>query len=190
LLDVHTVLKGRTAVRHSAAIIRDIVLPSQLQLAAGNPPEIERPAFRAYRDQMVLESGSRNVLEQTLLEQVAMAHLAASRLLANAGLAETAEADSLRCAAAAKLMGEVRRTVVAIKELRSPPAPPNITVATTQQVSVHGNTATEMSAEVAKKTGAHSEEGSKDGPGANRLREIFSENGGGAAEPETVGAAD
>jgi hypothetical protein len=144
---------------------------------------------RATRDGLVLESGTKDVLEQTLIEQVALAHLASSRLLASAGLAEKAEADGIRCAAAAKLMGEVRRTVGAIKELRSPPAPPNITVATTQQVSVHGNTATDVSASATKKSASQSELRGNDVPGANRLREILGEDGSGAAEPETVGAA-
>jgi hypothetical protein len=92
--------------------------------------------------------------------------------------------------AAVKLLGEARRTIVAIKELRSPPSPSKITVATSQQVHVTASPATEPSADTAKKSDARSEQGSNNAPGTNRMRKILEEELGGAQEPAAVGAID
>ena len=176
--------RGAGSARRSP--IHEALIPAHLQLASGAHPEIDRPAYIAYRDELISEAKSHDVLEETLLEQIALAHLASSRLLANAGVASTAEGQGIFASAAAKLMAEVRRSIVAIKQLHSPPAPPNITVAARQEVHVTGNNG----AEAAEKSAARSEVGSINATGTNRMREIFSEDLGGAPEQTVIGAAD
>ena len=181
--------RGAGPARPSPNTIRDRLIPSLLQLASGAQQEIDGPTFKAYRDALVNEAGSRDILEQFMLESVALAHLASFHLLANAGVADTAEAAGIYASAAAKLMGELRRTIVAIQEMRRPPAPPNISIATTQRVNVTAN-GTEAATEPAKKTGPQSEVRSNDAPGINRMREILGQDIGRSPEPAVEGTFD
>lgn len=173
--------------RPSAVTIRDALIPALMQMAAGGHAEIDGATFRAYRDALVWEAKSHDVLEQVLLEQVALAHLATFQLQANAGVAKTPEAAGIYATAAAKLMGEIRRTIVAFKELRSPPPSPSTTIATTQQVNMSGSV---DGSHAEEKSSTRSEVGSNHAPGQNRLREILGEGLGRAEEPAVAGAAD
>jgi hypothetical protein len=181
--------RGAGPPRPSPNTIRDALIPSLLQLASGAGKEIDGPTFKAYRNALVKEAGSQDILEQFMLESVAVAHLASFHLLASAGVADTAEAAAIYAGVAAKLLGEVRRTIVAIKALRSPPSPPNITVAATQHVNVTASGA-ESATEPAKKTGRQSEVRSNDAPGLNRMREILGQDVSRAQEPAVEGAFD
>jgi hypothetical protein len=150
---------------------------------------LDAQTFRAYRDAMVREFGSRNLLEQTLIEQIVLAHLATFQLQASAGLAKTADEAGVYAATAAKLMGEIRRTIVALNELRSPAPPPNTIV--TQQVSI-GRTdppAREESARE-KATGSIELGDADEGPGANRLQRILGDGHPQTARPATPRCAD
>ena len=176
--------------RPGVILIRDLLIPMQIKLASGDvSPEIDVRAFELYRDAIVREAGSRDVLEQCLLEQVAAAHLASLCLQARCGIAQTPEAAGIYAASAAKLMGEMRRSIVAIKEMRSPTPPANITIAATQQVDVSGKAEPNADAGV-EKVEAQSEVGSNNAPGSSRMRQIFGEDDGRAQEPDAARTAD
>ena len=175
--------------RCSAVTIRDALIPAMMKLAAGGHPEIDGATFRTYRDAMVQEGDSRDVLEQTLLEQVALAHMASFHLQAKAGMASTAEGAGIYATAAAKLMGEIRRTIVAVKELRSPPPPPSVSITTTQQVNMHGKAETDIP-RPEEFVGTRSEVGSINAPGHNRIREILGQSPCRSEELAVAGTAD
>jgi hypothetical protein len=178
--------QGSRPSRPGPCVIRDALIPAMMQLASGSHHQIGGAEFKSYRDVLVREAGSQDVLEQTLLEQVALAHLSASQLLANAGLEKTSKAAGIYATAAAKLMGEVRRTVVAIKELRSPTPPASITIAATQQVNLTTKAETEVAA-AEEKMGSQSKLGSNNASGPNRIREILAADAGRAQEPAVAG---
>jgi hypothetical protein len=182
--------RGPDPASHDFKTIRDALIPAQLQLASGALLKIDGAAFKSYRDTLVREAKAQDVLEQTLLEQVALAHLASFRLLGLAGIGGTAEAEGIYGSTAAKLMGEVRRTIVAIKELRSPPSAPSISISATQQVNVTGNAVAESSAEAAEKSGTRSELGSNNATGPNRMREILGEDIGRTPQSAVARAVD
>jgi len=176
--------------RPGVLLIRDAFVPACLLSASGElPAEFDTKAFKSYRDALLREGGSRDVLEQCLLEQVAAGHLAALNLLSRCGRAQTPEAAGIYAVAAVKLMGESRRSIATIKGMRSPAPPANITIAATQQVNIAGKPEAEPD-QTPEKTHAHTELGSNNEPGSDRMRQIFGEGAGRAPEPAIAGTAD
>jgi hypothetical protein len=166
------------------------MIPALLQLASGALRDFDAPTFRAYRDALVWESKTQDVLEQLLVEQVAMAHIASFNFQACAATTASPEAVGIYAGVAVKLMGEMRRTIVAIKELRTPPAPPNITFSASQLVSVTKDETPSPDRTSSEKTGLQSELGGKHEPGHNRLHEILRASAGRPAHRETAEAVE
>jgi len=177
--------------RHGPNAIRDAFIPTMLQLASSiDPQQADAITFRAYRNSLVWEGGSQDILEQLLLEQVALAHISAFQLAANAGMAKEPAAAGIYAAAAAKLLGEARRTIIAIKDLHRPPAPPTGNIAVMQSVTVSGKNEADAPGGAAEKVGDQSKLGSNNAPGHNRWREMLGEDIGRAQEPAVARAAD
>jgi len=182
---------GVAPASHSPNVVRDGFIPVMMRLAAG-PSQIDGLTFRAYRDALVSEAEAQDVLEQMLLEQIALAHISTFYLQANTGMSKSPEAAGIYATAAAKLMAEVRRTIVALKELRTPRSPPTINVTASQQVNLNAKHDATAPGDAAEKTGARSEVGSKHdtAPRRDRLRDMFGEDSGRASEPAVARAAD
>jgi len=82
-------------------------------------PGASLESFILYVNQLLAESGNpTDPLERLLVEQVAMAHHAIGCLYVRAATAETLDQAKLYNAAAARLLGEFRRTVLALKKYR------------------------------------------------------------------------
>jgi len=180
---------GVAPASHSPNVVRDGFIPVMMRLAAG-PSQIDGLTFRAYRDALVSEAETQDVLEQMLLEQIALAHISTFYLQANTGMSKSPQAAGIYATAAAKLMAEVRRTIVALKELRTPRSPPTINVTASQQVNLNAKHDAAAPLDAAGKVGDQSKLGSNNAPGHNRLREMLGEDIGRAQEPAVARAAD
>ena len=96
-------------------------------------PQLETSSCVSYVTGMVRDAGDPvDPLERLLVEQLVQLHHAAGRLLMKAAQAGTPEASALLHAAAARMLGEYRRSLVTLRSLRQPPLVPT-------QVTVMGN---------------------------------------------------
>lgn len=100
--------------------IDDVLIPKLLQTAGCPRDAINAETFREYRNMFVRELAPRDRLERVMIEQVVTAHLMTMQLHACTGIAPTADAAGVYSSAAARLMAEVRRSVMAIRELQNP----------------------------------------------------------------------
>lgn len=93
-------------------------------------------AFKAYRDN-VLEAAGQPVdpVEVMLVEQLLLAHHRIADLHTQATNAKTTEAAALYNAAAVRLMGEFRKTSLALREYRTPVVPKHVTVVKQQNLA-------------------------------------------------------
>jgi hypothetical protein len=103
-------------VAESADVLRRVYVPASMADAVGNP-RFDAGSFRAYLDRFIEDAGSpRDPVHRVLLEQVAIAHLRLGDLQAQALKAKQVEFIKAYSAAAARLLGEVRRTATALRE--------------------------------------------------------------------------
>jgi hypothetical protein len=87
-------------------------------------PNVGTDAYAAYIRTLLEDAGSpTDPIERQLIEQATQAHHAVGRLLFKASQVEAPEAAGVYLTAAARLMGEHRRTALAIRSYRSPAAP-------------------------------------------------------------------
>lgn len=94
------------------------------------------PSCATYLDNFLEEAGApTDPVERMLLEQIAIAHHGIGRLHTEAASATTPEAANIYNSAAAKLLGEFRRCVLALREYRLPVAVKNVTVVKQQNVA-------------------------------------------------------
>jgi hypothetical protein len=88
-------------------------------------------ACRAYLDRFVADAGgTRDPVERVLLEGLAFAHLRLADLQSNAAQAKSIEAAKAYTSAAARLLGEIRRTALSLRAYRDrTPAEPQLRMA-------------------------------------------------------------
>src|SRR5262245_30026930 len=91
--------------------------------------DIELGAYRVYLAGLLKESGDPTApLERMLVEQLAFCHHAVGHYhVKAAGCADVQEATAYT-GAAARLMGEYRRSLLALKSYREPTSPPHLTL--------------------------------------------------------------
>jgi hypothetical protein len=93
-------------------------------------------AFKAYRDKMLEAAGHpTDPIEVMMVEQLLWAHHRVGDLHAQAAVATTMEAADMYSGAAVRLMAEYRKTSLALKEYRTPPAPKTVTVVQQQNLA-------------------------------------------------------
>jgi hypothetical protein len=86
---------------------------------AGIFQQMDLAAFQTYRDRLMADSGHpTDPIEVMLLEQLALAHMNIGRLQFNSATARSLEAARAYGAMATQLLGEFRRTTVALRAYR------------------------------------------------------------------------
>ena len=76
----------------------------------------ESKAYKVYLEQLIEDAGSpTDPIERMLLEQLALAHFRIGQLHVKAGLAEGIEAVKVYNSVAARMLGEFRRTALALR---------------------------------------------------------------------------
>src|SRR4051794_17121498 len=104
---------------HQADVLGNAVMPAMMATAL-NLAQVGASGYRAYLDRLLADAGSpSDPIEIMLLEQLAIAHFRIAQLHGSAGQAQGIEAQKLLCAAAARLLGEFRRTALAIRVYRT-----------------------------------------------------------------------
>jgi hypothetical protein len=89
-------------------------------------PAFDVPVFEVYLAGYLRDAGDPgDPVERMLLEQLAWAHHVLGRLHVQAGSRDNAEESAAFHAAAARLMGEFRRSALALKSYRQPAATPS-----------------------------------------------------------------
>jgi hypothetical protein len=118
---------GLDPSRHSCAqraaqeaeVLRKVVVPAQLATAI-RIDQVGPSGYRAYLDQLIKDAGHpTDPIEVLMLEQLVMAHFRIAQLHGSAGQAQGIEAVKMLSAAAARLLGEFRRTALAIRAYRA-----------------------------------------------------------------------
>lgn len=82
-------------------------------------------AFKSYLDKLLQELGTTEVIERMLVEELVGAHHNIGRLHVQAALSKQPEEQRVLNCAAARLMGEFRRSALALKSYRTVFAPNN-----------------------------------------------------------------
>jgi len=135
-------------------------------------------------------------LERMLIEQAAFSHLMVLQLHVFTSAARSDDGAGIYAAAAARLLGELRRTILAFKEYRSPPTRPQVTrieqqnVAHSQEIKYQtvagGDQVTMVSRE---KEDPNSKLGSNSDDDGRKTDQIPSPRSRWAAQPPATGAA-
>lgn len=104
---------------HHADALKGVVFPVLMSEALGLGAMFDGAAFRVFLEQMLADAGNpTDPVERMMLEQLALAHFRTAQLHAAAGQSKGAEAAKLLTAAAARLLGEFRRTALALRAYR------------------------------------------------------------------------
>ena len=127
-----------TREERDARVVAEVVIPAALSSIL-SIPEVGPLGVKAYMEKFVMDAGvARDPVERVLLEQLVLAHHRLARLHARA--AEATHTDAIRVlnAAAIRLLGEVRRTALAIRTYRLPPGTKSFSVVHQQNVVAAG----------------------------------------------------
>lgn len=119
---------GLDATRHAAAqrqahqaeVLRTGVFPALMADALRLDALFETPSYKILLDRLLQEAGAPDdPIEVMLVQQLALAHYRVAQLHARAGHAEGLEAVKILNAAACRLLGEFRRTAIALRLFRA-----------------------------------------------------------------------
>lgn len=112
---------GSSEAEHYAWHLRESTLSIFMHAAmAGTLRGIDWEAFRLYRDRLLADCGGpSDPIEAMVIEQLAIAHLSLGLLSCKATRAATPEAVGIYSGAASRLMGEFRRSALAIQAYRA-----------------------------------------------------------------------
>jgi hypothetical protein len=99
--------------------LRQAYVPASLATALGMGDQFDGSACRAYLDRFIHDAGDpQDPVLQVLLEQMAIAHLRLADLHSQAAQARSTEAVRVYAGATSRLLGEVRRLGLALREYR------------------------------------------------------------------------
>jgi hypothetical protein len=119
---------GLDDTRHEAAqraaaqaeFLRTGMIPALMATATSLDKFVETAAYKVYLEDVVRESGNAtDPIERMLIEQLAIAHFRIADLQAKAGKAEGVESTKLLNTVASRMLGEFRRTALALQVYRS-----------------------------------------------------------------------
>jgi hypothetical protein len=122
----------------ATSILRDFSAAAVLATLAGKElrSQISLADFKTYRDQLLAECGRpTDPIEIMLLEEFVWAHHRLGQLHAEAANAKSADLIEAFNGAATKLMAELRRSALALREYRSPITPQRVTVVQQQNLA-------------------------------------------------------
>jgi hypothetical protein len=104
---------------HHADALRGAAFPVLMSEALGLGGMFDGSACRVFLERLLADAGNpADPVERMLLEQLALAHFRTAQLHVAAGQSKGAEAAKLLSAAAARLLGEFRRTALALRAYR------------------------------------------------------------------------
>lgn len=114
-----------------AEILRVAYVPAALAAALNMDGRIDGNACRIYLDRFLEDAGDpSDPVQRVLLEQVAVLRLRLADLHTQAARAKSVEATKILTGATARLLGEVRRLAVTLRELKgSAPKEPKLRIA-------------------------------------------------------------
>jgi hypothetical protein len=93
-------------------------------------------AYAPYMEQLLVDCGdTADPIERMLIEQIALAHHNIGRLHVQAARAESIQQANAYNSAAARLLAEFRRAILALKAYREPPTTKQVTVVQQQNVA-------------------------------------------------------
>src|SRR5262245_17338250 len=106
------------AVRQAEALRQ--VFPACMAVALSLHGQIGPSGYKAYLTQLLKDAGDPvDPIERMLLEQLALAHFRIAQLHADAGQARGVEAAKIYNSVAARMLGEFRRTALALRVYRT-----------------------------------------------------------------------
>lgn len=109
----------RTA--QGAELLREGIFPALMASALGLDSYVETPAFRVFLQRLMEDLGNpQDPIEKMLAEQLALAHFRIAQLHIGAGQAKSHEAVKLYNTVCARMLGEFRRSCLALRALRVP----------------------------------------------------------------------
>lgn len=116
--DARHIAAQRTA--QQAEVLRKGAFPALMAAALSIDPYFETGAYRVYLEQMLADAGSPlDPIERMLVEQICLAHFRVAQLQIGASQSKGTETIKMYTAAAARMLGEMRRTALAIKGYRT-----------------------------------------------------------------------
>lgn len=127
---VKTTPPGLDAAKHAKAqraaqgaeLLREGIFPALMASALGLDSFVETPAFRVFLQRLMADLGNpQDPIEKMLAEQLALAHFRIAQLHIGAGQAKSQEAVKLYNTVCARMLGEFRRSCLALRALRAPP---------------------------------------------------------------------
>lgn len=118
---------GLDEARHAAAqraafqaeVMRQALFPAMMADALGYDNTFESRAYKVYLERLLQDAGNpTDPVERMMLEQLALAHFRIGQLQVSAGHAKALEATKIYNSAASRLLGEFRRTALALRVYR------------------------------------------------------------------------
>lgn len=107
-------------ISHQADVLRHGVFAALMTSALSLKPDFDPKAFRLYLGQLVEDAGNpTDPIERMLIEQLGLAHFRIALLQVGASEVKTNEGVKIHNAAAARMLGEFRRTALALRAYRS-----------------------------------------------------------------------
>jgi hypothetical protein len=104
---------------HQAEVLRETLFPAMMADAIGYDNLFGSAAYKTFLDHFIKDAGSpSDPVETMLLQQLAVAHFRIGQLHIGARHATGTEAVKLYTAAASRLLGEFRRTALALRAYR------------------------------------------------------------------------
>jgi len=101
-------------------VIKDGIFAAQMSSTLRLGSTFDANAFRVFLEQLSKDAGSpTDPVERMILEQIALAHYRLGELYVKASAAAGNEATKILNAATARLLGEFRRTTLALASYRS-----------------------------------------------------------------------
>lgn len=119
---------GLDAAKHAAAqraayqaeVMRECLFPTLMADALGYDNIFDSRAYKVYLQRLLDDAGNpADPVERMMLEQLALAHYRIGQLQVNAGQSKGTEATKIYNAAASRLLGEFRRTALALRAYRT-----------------------------------------------------------------------
>jgi hypothetical protein len=125
-----------TESQEQAMMVQDRLIPAIMQMAIAPRGTVDSDTVRGYRDEMLREMGNpSDPLERMMIEQAAVAHVMVLQFHSFTALAKSSIAAGVYANAAAKLMAELRKMILGVREYRSPMARPQVTKSEQQNVA-------------------------------------------------------
>jgi hypothetical protein len=130
--------ESMTALNEAALRIQETSTATVLAKCSSEPVDNPRKAaaFAIYRNKVIVQAGNpADPLERMLVEQIILAQQKIGDLHVRAAQAADAQAVGCYVTAAARLMAECRKSMLALKAYRTPSSPPQMTFVQQQNLA-------------------------------------------------------